>query len=190
MHNLFVADKEFLGVDYTQHRLPKGDYENCVFKNCNISKGYLDNQNFMECEFVDCDLTNVNVKHAIFKESIFKDSKLIGLRFEDCNDFLLSVQFENCNLTLASFYQVGLKATSFLECDLTEVDFTETDLNKAVFSNCNLEKAIFFQTKLDEANLSTSFNFNIDPEKNSLKKTKFSKDGLVGLLKKHEIKIV
>ncbi|UII77334.1 pentapeptide repeat-containing protein [Flagellimonas sp. HMM57] len=190
MKDSFIADQEFVGIDYTKNRLPKADYENCIFTNCTFTNAYLDNQNFMECEFVACDLTNANISHTTFKESLFKDSKLIGLRFEDCNEFLLSVQFDNCNLHLTSFYQVGLKGTLFSGCSLLETDFTGTDLTSAKLQNCNLEKAIFFQTILEGADLSTSFNYTIDPEKNQLKKAKFSKNGLSGLLKKYEIKIV
>ncbi|MEM7484282.1 MAG: pentapeptide repeat-containing protein [Bacteroidota bacterium] len=103
---------------------------------------------------------------------------------------MLSVQFYNCNLDLASFYQVGLKDTLFSDCSLVETDFTETDLTSARLLNCNLERTIFLQTILVDADLSTSFNYTIDPEKNQLKRAKFSKNGLFGLLKKYEIKIV
>ena len=141
----------------------------------------------MECRFMDCDLTNANVTHTIFKECLFKGSKLVGLRFEDCNDFLMSLQFENCNLTLASFYRLPLKAIVFADCILVETDFTEADLTQATFNHCNMEHAIFRQTILDKADLCTSFNFNIDPAENQLKKAKFSKDNLLGLLKKYDI---
>ena len=183
----FISDKTFENQDFSQTRLEKGEYENCVFVGCNFSEGYLDNQNFMECEFVQCDLTNANIKYTIFKEIVFKGCKMVGLHFEDCNDLLLSVQLEGCNLTLCSFYGLSLKSTPFHDCILLEVDFTETDLSKAVFSHCNLEKTIFEQTNLSGANLSSSFNLNMDPERNQLRKTRFSKDNLVGLLKKYDI---
>ncbi|MDC6366178.1 MULTISPECIES: pentapeptide repeat-containing protein [Flavobacteriaceae] len=187
MQDTFIADQEFSGKDFTQNRLPKADYENCTFEKCSFINGFLDNQNFMECRFVDCDLTNANVKHTIFKECIFESTKLVGLKFEDCNDFLLSVQFKNCNLTLASFFQLALKGISFSDCILIETDFTEADLTQSVFSECNMEHAIFQQTNLEKADLSSSFNLNIDPEQNQLKKAKFSKDNIIGLLKKHDI---
>ncbi len=187
MHKQFIADKEYKGEDYSQNPLPKADYENCVFTNCNFAGGFLDNQNFMECEFVDCDLTNTNIKHTIFKETLFHDSKLVGLRFEDCNDLLLSVQFQSCNLTLASFFGLSLKDTPFKDCVLLEADFSEANLSQARFDVCQLEKALFHRTQLHETDFTTSFNLDIDPEQNHLKKTKFSKDNLIGLLKKYDI---
>ncbi len=189
MSGAFVLDKTYENQDFSANRLEKGEFENCTFINCNFSNGYLDNQNFMECEFVDCDLTNANIKHSIFKETSFKGSKLVGVRFEDCNDLLLSVAFEDCNLTLASFYGLSLKGTIFNNCILVETDYTEADLTQGVFSGCKMQKAIFHQTNLHGADLSTAIEFDINPEHNQLKKTRFGKDNLIGLLKKYDIVI-
>nr|WP_299344551.1 pentapeptide repeat-containing protein [Allomuricauda sp.] len=187
MQKPFICDKLFKGFDYKQNPLPKGEYESCTFKNCIFSNGYLDNQHFMECEFVDCDLTNANLKHTTFKECSFKDSKLVGLRFEDCDTLLMSMSFDHCNLGFASFFELSLPQTKFIACSMEETDFTQTDLTSSLFQNCNLEKTIFSQTVLDKADLTTSFGFNINPEENRLKRTRFSKDNLIGLLKKHDI---
>ncbi|SHG73418.1 pentapeptide repeat-containing protein [Flagellimonas flava] len=187
MHKQFIADKKYKGEDYSQNPLPRADYENCVFTNCNFAGGFLDNQNFMECEFVDCDLTNTNIKHTIFKETVFRGSKLVGLRFEDCNDLLLSMRFQSCNLTLASFFGLSLQGTHVVDCLLVETDFSEADLSQALFDQCNLEKALFHRTLLYQTDFTTSFNLDIDPEQNQLKKTQFSKENLIGLLKKYDI---
>ena len=72
-------------------------------------------------------------------------------------------------------------------CKLIEVDFTEAVLNGAIFDNCDLSRAIFAQTDLEKADFTTALNFNIDPEQNRIKKARFSKDGLAGLLIKHQI---
>ena len=49
---------------------------------------------------------------------------------------------------------------------------------------------MFDQTILIKADLSSAKNFNIDPEMNRIKGAKFSKEGLAGLLKKYDIKVV
>jgi uncharacterized protein YjbI with pentapeptide repeats len=69
------------------------------------------------------------------------------------------------------------------------VDFTECDLSSASFVNCNLENATFDQTKLEKADLSTAYNYTIDPERNYIKKAVFSSEGLSGLLTKYDLKI-
>ncbi len=42
MNKPFVSDRTFKGQDYTKTRLPKAEYENCIFEGCNFSDGYLD----------------------------------------------------------------------------------------------------------------------------------------------------
>ena len=190
MSSPFIVDKDFKGIDYTKDSLPKGAYENCIFECCNFSDGFLDNQNFMECSFVDCNLSNTNIKHTSFKEVKFEHSKMIGLKFEDCNDFLMSFTFDHCILNLSSFYQLELKRQNFNSCKLIGTDFTEAVMTSAVFKDCDLENAIFDGTVLEHADLSSAYHYSIDPERNSLKKAIFSKDGIAGLLSKYELRII
>ncbi|WP_108424011.1 pentapeptide repeat-containing protein [Flagellimonas amoyensis] len=187
MDKPFIFDQLFEKQDFCTVPLAKGEYENCIFRGCRFSDAFLDNQNFMECTFEECDLTNANITHTIFKETFFKGCKLVGLRFEDCNDFLMSVRFEGCNLTLASFNDLSLKETPFIDCTLTQTDFTGADLSRSTFPGCTMENTLFHTTNLEGADLSSALGFDIDPSINTLKKCKFSKEGLIGLLKKYDI---
>ncbi|PCJ98015.1 MAG: hypothetical protein COA50_03540 [Flavobacteriaceae bacterium] len=189
MNNKFVEDIDYKGENYSTTRLKKGEYEHCTFINCNFSNANLTNSSFMECEFIDCNLSNANVTATSFKEVFFKDCKLLGVHFDQCNDFLLAFNFEDCTLSLSSFYQLKLKKTRFKNCNLEEVDFVEVDVTEAIFDNCNLNRAIFENTILVKADLRTSYNFSIDPENNRIKKAKFSKEGISGLLEKYDIVI-
>jgi len=63
------------------------------------------------------------------------------------------------------------------------------NLNKAIFKACDLSGAIFSETILEEADFRTAFYFSIDPEKNKLKKAKFTSNGLQGLLHKYQLNI-
>jgi uncharacterized protein YjbI with pentapeptide repeats len=114
---------------------------------------------------------------------------MLGIHFENCNQFGLSVTFEGCNLSHCSFYQVKLKKTNFKNCSVQEVDFTECDLSNSVFANCDFTNANFENTVLEKADLRTSFNYFIDPEINRIKKAKFSLSGVPGLLRKYDIEI-
>ncbi|WP_394973962.1 pentapeptide repeat-containing protein [uncultured Croceitalea sp.] len=187
MDKPFITEQHFKGEDFTSTPLKRAEYEECTFERCKFQNGFLDNQHFMECEFLACDLSNTNIKHSIFNTITFRECKLLGLRFEDLNDSLLSFQFHNCQMDFASFFQLKIKNTVFKDCTLLETDFTETDLTGAIFSGSNLEKAIFDGTILDKTNFGEAHNFIINPERNSLKKAKFSKHGLLGLLKKYDI---
>lgn len=84
---------------------------------------------------------------------------------------------------------MSLKKTAFLNTELKECDFTEADLTEAVFSKCDLMRTIFERTNLTKTNFETAFHLQLDPEKNTLKKTIFSESNIEGLLSKFDIVI-
>ena len=187
MSNNFFADAEFKNEDFSAKPLTKGHYENCSFTNCSFNQATLIDIVFTECEFNQCDLSLANLTNATLRDLKFIGCKLVGLHFESCNDILFSVQFENCNLNLTSFYQRNMKKTIFKDCKLNETDFTETNLNEASFKNCDLAGSVFEYTQLEKADFRTSFNYIIDPENNKISKAKFDASGLKGLLMKYNI---
>ena len=111
------------------------------------------------------------------------------LQTQDYYPFGLSFGFEGGQLDQSSFYRTKLKKTVFKNIQLKEVDLTECDLASAVFDHCDLAGATFENTILEKADLRTSFNYSIDPERNRVKKAKFSLQGLPGLLNKYDIEI-
>ena len=115
---------------------------------------------------------------------------MLGLKFEDCNDFLIAFSFHDCVLNYSSFYGLKLKNQLFSDCKLIEVDFTEADLTEADLDTSDLERATFYETNLQKADFTQAQNFNIDPEKNQLKAAKFSKEGVVGLLYRYDLVII
>lgn len=185
---MIEENKTFNKVDFTSQRLTS-EYDCCTFTDCNFENTQLTNITFMECEFKNCNLSNVKINVSSFKEVNFINCKLLGVNFNDSNPFLLNFSFTDCDLTLASFYQLKIKNTSFTNCNLTEVDFTETDLSSSSFNNSDLSKAIFENTILEKANLSEAANFIINPELNNIKKAQFSKENIEGLLTHLDIAI-
>jgi uncharacterized protein YjbI with pentapeptide repeats len=80
-----------------------------------------------------------------------------------------------------------IKNTIFKNCQLLDTDFSECDLTGSIFDNCDLAGSVFNSTKLEKADLRTSFNYAIDPEKNYIKKAKFSLPEVLGLLRNYDI---
>lgn len=182
-----IEGEDFNREDYTIRGITPANYENCTFTGCNFSETDLTEVKFIECTFEGCDLSMAKLKGTAFQEVVFKNCKLLGLRFDECKDFLLSFSFEGCILSYASFYKLKIKNTQFADCNLEQVEFVEADLTNAVFGNCNLSLAVFERTVLDAADLRTAYNFSIDPENNRVKKAKFSMQNIVGLLDKYGI---
>ncbi|REE79897.1 uncharacterized protein YjbI with pentapeptide repeats [Lutibacter oceani] len=183
----YIESKEFTGIDYNLEAFTKAEYDNCTFINCNFSNLDLSNYQFVECSFIDCNLSLCILKNTGLKELHFEKCKMVGINFNEVDPFLLQLKFTNCQLNLASFYKLKLKNSVFKNCSLNETDFNETDLTNALFNNCDFKLAIFDKTILEKADLSSSFHYAIDPEKNNIKKAKFSKEGLAGLLEKHQL---
>ena len=189
MLNSLIEDQRFEGTDYSVVAPQTGTYENCIFKNCNFAGTNLGGNTFSECQFENCDFSNAIIKNASFRDVMFINCKQIGLRFDECNKMLLSFSFDHCVLNFCSFYKMKLKGTKFKDCELKEADFTEADLTNVNFQNCDFTRAMFDNTILEGSDFRTAYNFIIDPERNRMKKAKFSAAGVTGLLHKYNIVI-
>ena len=189
MEPAYTHDKTFDRNDYTHTSLTKGEYENCTFKSCNFADNDLSLFKFTDCEFIGCNLSLAKLNKTALQEIKFKDCKMLGLRFDTCADFNLSFSFDNCTLDHSSFYKTKIKKTIFKNSQLREADFTECDLTSSLFDNCDLNRATFDNTIIEKSDFRTSYNYSIDPERNRLKKAKFSIHGVAGLLDKYDIEI-
>jgi uncharacterized protein YjbI with pentapeptide repeats len=185
MQNIYIADQTFEKISSIQ----AGEYDHCFFKNCAFESADFKNFKFLDCRFESCNVSLVQLSGASLQKVHFADCKMQGLHFEACNPFLFEVSFERCSLNLSSFYQVKTKGTSFLHCNLQEVDFTEAHFPKAIFDECDLSGAMFDHTNLIESDFRTAHSYQINPSINQIKKAKFSRDGLAGLVQSFGISI-
>jgi uncharacterized protein YjbI with pentapeptide repeats len=183
-------DKIFTKVKAAEVFYGSSTFENCKFVSCDFSYADLTNILFTDCRFEDCNLSLAIVANTGLQNIMFKHCKLSGVNFTKSRDFLFETHFESCTLDNAVFFRKKNKKASFKDCSLVETDFTEADLTDARFDNCNLNRAFFSSTILKNTDLSTSYNFTIDPDNNIIKKAKFSVQGLPGLLTKYDIRIV
>jgi uncharacterized protein YjbI with pentapeptide repeats len=189
MKETYTQDKTFERNDFAQNPLTKGEYENCVFNACNFSDNDLSEFKFIEFTFNSCNLSLAKLNKTALRDVKFKDCKMLGLRFDTCNDFGLSFLFDVFQLNHSSFYKLKIKKTIFKNSQLQETDFAESDLTSSVFDNCNLAQATFDHTILEKVDFRTSYNYSIDPEINKMKKAKFSMPAVLGLLDKYDIDI-
>ena len=183
-----IYSQTFKNIDFCDQSLAR-EYEDCDFIGCDFAEQDLSEIAFAECRFEDCNFSMAKIYKTAFKDVRFKNCKLLGLHFDDCNGFLLEMNFEHCLLSFAVFYQLRLRGTSFEHCNLQEADFTEANLAGASFGNCDLQGAIFDQTDLRKADLRSAYNFNIDPNNNSIEGARFATNNLAGLLEKYQIVI-
>ena len=124
-----------------------------------------------------------------FRDVEFVDCEMMGLHFEDCNSFGFSIDVKHSVLNHSSFYQVDLRKSKFTNVAFEEVEFTEANLSKLVLSDCDFGGAHFERSILELCNFSTARNFSINPIENSIKKAKFSRENISGLLDIFDISI-
>ncbi len=179
----------FAFIDYSGRKMPQKEFENSTFENCNFSDSDISNISFVDCGFSNCNFSNSKIRNTSFKDVKFRKSKLLGLNFFECNSFLLLLDFDDCYISLSSFYKMKLKNILFKNCILKEVDYTETELTGAKFENCDLNRSIFSNSILEKADFRTAFNYSIDPELNKIKRAKFTLPGVLGLLARYNIEI-
>jgi len=179
----------FRGKQLDNSSFPKGEYENCTFEDCDLSEMDLTGFKFIDCTFQLCNLSLAVLSNTMLQNVEFLECKMLGLQFEDCNEFGLKLSFKGCQLDHASFCRLPIKETLFDECKMTEVDFTEADLSGATFRMCNLDRAVFSRTRLEQADFRSAFNYNLVPEDNYIRNARFSLGGVPGLLKHYNIEI-
>ncbi|WP_045460715.1 pentapeptide repeat-containing protein [Sporocytophaga myxococcoides] len=189
MEGTLHQNKTFEKIIFTEKELRNREFEECTFISCDFLNSNLSGNTFTDCTFISTNLTMVKLQGTSLKNVHFKESKVMGVDFSKCKDFLFSVSFDNCMADYASFAAKKMVKTKFINCSLKGTQLAGTDLTSARFDHCNLDSAVFNKTILNGADFTTAYNFTIDPEMNSLKKAKFSMGGLSGLLNKYDLLI-
>lgn len=189
MDRKYFEDQVFDAKDFTTIVFEKGDYEGCQFNNCDLSKADISDTTFIECSFHSCNLSMARVNKTAFQEVKFVDCKLLGIQFENCSDFLFSIDCDKCNLNFCTFGKLKLRQSKIRNSSLQDADFTGTDASQFVFDGCDLSRARFENTDLTKADFRTATNYSIDPEINKIKKARFALEGLPGLLDKYDITV-
>ncbi len=185
----YIEARTFEKMNFTaKDPFERGEYESCKFINCDFASVDLSEFSFIDCEFQDCNLSMIKLTKTAMKEVKFKACKGSGVGLMTVRSFVCS-KLRKLHLNLSSFYRRKMKGTKFANSSLHEVDFTETDLTQAVFNQCDLLNAMFDNTILEKADLRNAFNYSIDPSINYIKKAKFSKEGIAGLLDRYDIVI-
>jgi len=178
----YQQDETFNNIDYSANKTIAREYDSCHFLNCNFSGTNLSDVVFADCEFENCNLSSAKIKDTSFQQVDFKSCKMLGLQFDECNEFGLSFSFEDCVLNHCSFYKTNIPKTIFSGCQLKEVDFTQAALTQASFNDSDLTQATFSKTDLRKAKFQTAINFSIDPTQNNINKAQFSLTNIKGLV--------
>ena len=183
----YIIDAQITNKLYDVQEIIYRDFERCTFTNCDFTQADFLGVAFTDCIFISCNFNEAKINYVSLRDASFTNCNFTGVNFTMVDSLLFSVEFKDCTLDYVKFYTLKLKGTLFTNCSLTAVDFMKSDLTDVIFDNCNLHKSVFSDTIANKADFTTSYNFTIDPEKNKLKKAKFSQAGLKGLLEKYDL---
>ena len=172
---------------WKEAKLNDYEFEDCIFVNCDFSGASVLSSSFIDCQFRNCNLALANLGNTILNGAQFYNCKVMGVKFNLCNDFIFDVYFENSILDYSSFEGRKMLKTIFKNCSLKGVDFINSQLKQAKFIDCNLDEAAFLGTNLQETDFTSSYNYTINLQDNFVKKTRFAKEGLAGLLRNFDI---
>lgn len=189
MNDLYLEGEEFTAARLKAKGWQKADYENCTFKTCDLANIDLSRSSFVDCEFLDCNLSNAKILETSFQDCYFKNCKMLGLRFDSCNTFSLSMQFQNCNLSESVFFGLDLQKSNFNACELGHCDFGDAKLNNISLKDSNLKGCIWGNTHLDKANLQGVQNLELNPQENHIQGIKLQAESLIGLLREFQIEL-
>jgi uncharacterized protein YjbI with pentapeptide repeats len=186
----YLHEKVYREIRYQRDEINFNEFESCVFERCDFSQSNFIDVTFIDCKFLGCNFNGAKINHVAFRGVFFSDCQMKDVNFAMCDKLIFEISFKDCILDFSKFYTLKLKATTFTDCSLIAVDFMEADLTNVLFDHCDLYRTLFMKSILDKADFTTSFNYTLDPSKNKIQKAMFSREGVKGLLSKHEIIVV
>ncbi len=184
-----MENRDLINIDFTHFSLDV-EYYRCTFKNCNFAGMHIGKVLFEQCRFEHCNLSLLMASNTSWQEVYFCECKMTGTNLAASNGFSLSLSFEGCILSYAIFQDLKLQGTHFNRCILHEAEFSGANLSGAVFQECDFSRAMFQHTNLEGADFATAQNYSINPNLNRLRKARFSRYGLEGLLDNFGIEVV
>lgn len=185
----YFAELEFHNLTYSKDEVNFKEFEGCTFANCDFSNCTFLAVTFIDCIFNDCIFSGAKINYVAFRTVTFNRCQIKEVNFAMCDKLIFEIHFYNCILDFSKFYTLKIKGTTFTNCSIIAVDFMSADLTSVLFDNCDLHRSEFAKAIANKADFKTSRNYTIDPEKTKIKKAIFSKDGIKGLLFKHELVI-
>jgi uncharacterized protein YjbI with pentapeptide repeats len=181
-----IEGRSFSGLDLDGQEIGFKEFYGCVFSKCSFLETTFRSCRFVDCEFRECNLGLCRVKDCSFSNTRFQDSQVIGVDWTEASwpkrGFLRTVDFRSCALNHSTFIGLSLREIELTRCVARDVDFTEADLSRADLTHTDFSQSRFLHTDLTEADLTGATNYAIAPNRNVLKKTKFSLPEAVSLL--------
>jgi uncharacterized protein YjbI with pentapeptide repeats len=188
------TDQVFKGIILDGQQIDTGEFYDCRFIRCTFSESIFRKCRFVNCVFQGCDLSLLQLPASTFSGTRFEDSKIIGVDWTQADwkstSLGIPLSFYRSTLNHATFIGLNLKGIEIKDCNAANVDFREANLSQADFTGTDLSESLFVNTDLSAADLSQARNYQIAPEQNTIKQTKFSLPEALSLLYNMDIELI
>ena len=177
-------EREFDGLDSEEIDLEGVAFDSCAFRGCDLSGASLRGSHLTECRFERCELSALLLTDALLHSVEFDGCRLTGVDFGVIRrDAVgLTVNFERCDLTLASFHGLDLRGCSFSSIVGRELSFVDCDLRGVQLSGSDLSAARFQGNDLRDVDLRGSRDYLISPLDNRVAGMRVELPEALGLL--------
>jgi len=148
-----IDDLEAIGTLPDGLSLEGADVTGCRFEGIDLTEASLRGARLTDCRFERCEMTLVDLTDATLHDVEMVACRLQGVAFEATarDPFGLSVTYRDCDLGLASFRDLDMRACRFeggrmreaflVDCDLRAVPLRDLDATGAEIRRCDLRAA-------------------------------------------------
>jgi uncharacterized protein YjbI with pentapeptide repeats len=179
-------DRIFAELELVKGTVSSSQFFDCEFRSCKLAESSLQNCRFVNCTFRESDLSLTRWPGSVFSGARFEASRLIGIDWTQADwgktGLGLPIGIDNCVINHSTFIGLDLAGIFIKDSTALNVDFREANLAKCNFAGTDLKDSLFHNTNLTEADLSRARNYNIAPDQNIVKKTRFSLPEAMSLL--------
>jgi fluoroquinolone resistance protein len=179
--NSYNEGLEFNDKQLKDESLIDLEFHNCRFVKCNFTGTIFKKCRFEDCVFIECNFSLAKPSYSSFVDVDFKSCKAIGINWAEAA-MPISINFYSCTINSSSFFGLNMSQVVITDCSAKEVDFTEANLTRGNFNATNFLNSRFSKTNLTQSDFRNSTNYDINPEFNLLKKTRFSTPEAISLL--------
>ncbi|MEG1699813.1 MAG: pentapeptide repeat-containing protein [Alistipes sp.] len=149
-----VAGVAFVGARFSEIDRSHLSVQSCSFTSCLFAGGALPKSQFSDVVFRNCDLSNADWRGCSFHRVEFVDCKLMGTNL--CEVTWNNVSLVNCKAELANFTSGRMRVVSFDHALMRSAAFDECRFERVEFVHCDLAMAEFHRTRLKNISLADS----------------------------------
>lgn len=167
-------------------------FESCEFIGLRPTPGEhlrLTGLRFEDCTFRDCDLSGATLGEAAFQDCTFEECKLSGLRWDEVRALNFACSWLRCNLSFSVFSGRDLMKCEFNGSNLREADLERTVCNGLVFDGCDLTGAQWSEASCLKSDFRGAVGLSMDPARVRLRGARFTTEGLRGLVAHHGLTV-